>query len=88
LSEANCSAFLQLHSSRKNLSIAAHEYHCAVLFANVEAPQQLATKGVNNRMKLLKALMIVGVLAGALTLGACQNKSAAVTTSTAPAYHK
>lgn len=38
-------------------------------------------------MKVLKALMIVAVLVGSLTLGACQNKSAAVTTTNS-GYHK
>ncbi len=39
-------------------------------------------------MKVLKALMIVAVLAGAFTLGACQNKPAATTTTTDTGYHK
>jgi len=32
--------------------------------------------------------MILAVLAGALSLGACQNRKEAVTTAPAPAYHK
>jgi hypothetical protein len=38
-------------------------------------------------MKLLKALMIVAVLAGAVSMGACQNKTVSTTAQT-PAYKK
>jgi predicted small secreted protein len=38
-------------------------------------------------MKLLKALMIAAVLASALTLGACQNKTTTTTTQDT-GYHK
>jgi ABC-type oligopeptide transport system substrate-binding subunit len=47
-----------------------------------KARQQPTTKGVKHRMRVLKAIMIVAVLASALSLGACaQHKEA--TTSTA-----
>jgi hypothetical protein len=38
-------------------------------------------------MKLLKALMIVAVLAGAVSMGGCQNKTQTTTTSD-KGYHK
>ena len=39
-------------------------------------------------MKLIKALMILSVLTGVLSLGACQNKRQATTTSSKEGYHK
>jgi len=47
-------------------------------------------KGGENRLKFIKAIMIMAVLAGALSLGACaQHKEAAATTTTsASGYHK
>jgi len=40
-------------------------------------------------LKFVKAIMIVAVLAGALTLGACaQKKEAATTTTATSGYHK
>lgn len=39
-------------------------------------------------MKLLKVLMIVTVLTGALSLGACQNKRQTATTTQDTGYHK
>ena len=53
-------------------------------FANIKhkARQQPATKGVRNRMRILKAIMIVTVLAGALSLGACAEKKETMSTGT------
>jgi len=41
-------------------------------------------------LKFIKAIMIMAVLAGALSLGACAHKEAAATTttSTTSGYHK
>lgn len=39
-------------------------------------------------MKFLKTLMILTVLAGAFSMGACQNRGQTTTTTEAPAYHK
>ncbi|PYI93797.1 MAG: hypothetical protein DMF03_00420 [Verrucomicrobia bacterium] len=50
--------------------------------ANLKARQQLAAKGVRNRMRILKAIMIVAVLAGALSLGACAQRKETVATET------
>jgi len=53
-------------------------------FANIKhkARQQPATKGVRNRMRILKAIMMVTVLAGALSLGACAEKKETMSTGT------
>jgi hypothetical protein len=60
---------------------------CAIAFANIKhkARQQPATKGVRNRMKILKAIMIVAVLASALSLGACAQKTETMSTGTTAA---
>jgi preprotein translocase subunit SecG len=54
-------------------------------FAYIKARQQPATKGVKNRMRVLKAIMIVAVLASALTLGACSQRKESTTTATTAA---
>jgi ABC-type oligopeptide transport system substrate-binding subunit len=53
-----------------------------------KARQQSTTKGVKNKMRVLKAIMIVAVLASALSLGACaQHKEATTTGTTAASTH-
>ena len=58
-------------------------------FANIKikhkARQQPARKGVRNSMRILKAIMIVTVLAGALTLSACAEKKETMSTQTTAA---
>jgi hypothetical protein len=50
---------------------------------------QLAAKGGEDRLKLLKAIMIVAILASALSLGACaQRKEEVVTTPGKTSYGK
>jgi len=61
------------------------ENRCAPPLANLKARQQLATKGVRNRMRILKVIMIVAVLAGALSLGACAQKKETMATDTTAA---
>ncbi len=39
-------------------------------------------------MKFIKTLMILAILTGGLSLGACQNKRQAVTTTQDTGYHK
>ena len=39
-------------------------------------------------MKLIKTLMILAILAGGLSLGACQNKRQTATTTQDTGYHK
>ena len=53
-------------------------------FANIKhkARKQPATKGVRNSMRILKAIMIVTVLASALTLSACAEKKETMSTGT------
>jgi ABC-type oligopeptide transport system substrate-binding subunit len=50
-----------------------------------KARQQPTTKGVKNKMRVLKAIMIVTVLASALSLGACAQKKEETTTATTAA---
>jgi ABC-type oligopeptide transport system substrate-binding subunit len=50
-----------------------------------KARQQPTTKGVKNKMRVLKAIMIVAVLASALSLGACAQKKEETTTGTTAA---
>ena len=57
----------------------------AFAYIKHKAPQQPATKGVRNRMKILKAIMTVTVLAGALSLGACAHKTETMSTGTTAA---
>ncbi len=45
----------------------------------------LLGKGANYLMKLLKAIMIVAIAAGALSLGACAQKKETMSTSTGAA---
>ena len=47
---------------------------CAICVRLYKAREQPATKGVRTSMRILKAIMIVTVLAGALSLGACAEK--------------
>ena len=47
--------------------------------------EQPARKGVKNRMRVLKAIMIAAVLASALSLGACAQKKETTTTGTTAA---
>ena len=50
---------------------------------------QLATKGGDIDLKLIKAIMIVAILATALSFGACAQKKETVTTSAGTTgYHK
>ncbi|PYJ81554.1 MAG: hypothetical protein DMF35_05045 [Verrucomicrobia bacterium] len=44
-------------------------------------------KGGENRLKFIKAIMIMAVLAGALSLGACAQHKEAATTTTTGATH-
>jgi ABC-type oligopeptide transport system substrate-binding subunit len=50
-----------------------------------KARQQTTTKGVKNKMRVLKAIMIVAVLTSALSLGACAQKKEETTTATTAA---
>jgi hypothetical protein len=45
--------------------------------------EQLAKKGGEIELKLLKAIMIMAILAGALSLGACAHKHEEATTTSA-----
>jgi hypothetical protein len=61
------------------------EIRCVVRVRLYKARQQPATKGVKNRMRVLKAIMIMAVLASALSLGACAQKKEETTTGTTAA---
>ena len=54
-------------------------------FAYIKLASKPTTKGVKNKMRVLKAIMIVAVLAGALSLGACAQKKEETTTATTAA---
>lgn len=53
----------------------------------LEEPEQPAGKGGEIKLKFIKAIMIVAVLAGALSLGACAHKQETATTSTSASTH-
>jgi hypothetical protein len=61
------------------------EIRCVVRVRLYKARQQPTTKGVKNKMRVLKAIMIVAVLASALSLGACAQKKEETTTATTAA---
>ena len=61
------------------------EIRCVVRVRLYKARQQPTTKGVKNKMRVLKAIMIVAVLASALSLGACAQKKEETTTGTTAA---
>jgi len=61
------------------------ENRCVVRVRLYKARQQPTTKGVKNKMRVLKAIMIVAVLASALSLGACAQKKEETTTATTAA---
>jgi len=58
---------------------------CAICVRLYKAREQPATKGVRTSMRILKAIMIVTVLAGALSLGACAEKKETMSTQTTAA---
>ena len=57
------------------------EIRCVVRVRLYKARQQPTTKGVKNKMRVLKAITIVAVLASALSLGACAQKKESTTTT-------
>jgi len=65
--------------------VSGGENRCVVRIRQYKARQQPATKGVSNRMRILKAIMIVTVLASALSLGACAQKKESMSTGTTAA---
>jgi hypothetical protein len=62
--------------------------HCARLFPCLKRRQRLAGKGGEIELKFLKAIMIVAVLAGALSLGACAQHKETTTGAATTGYSK